>query len=116
MMAFIKTVVTDTVTSFNRPVFFAEQGYPAHTITVGTFVNWNYMTLGYPFTEQGQAALLRDITAWGKNNGLAGIRPWAPDDIGLDWEPFALFKLTSEKIATARPALDAIQEGLAQSP
>jgi len=116
MMAFIKTVVTDTVTSFNRPVFFAEQGYPAHTIVVGAFVNWNYMTLGYPFTEQGQAALLRDITAWGKNNGLAGIRPWAPDDIGLDWEPFALFKLTSEKIATARPALDAIQEGLAQSP
>jgi arabinogalactan endo-1,4-beta-galactosidase len=114
MMAFIKSVVTDTVTSFNRPVFFAEQGYPAHQITAGNFINWNYVTPGYPFTEQGQAALLRDITAWGKTRGLSGIRPWAPDDVGLDWEPFAHFKITSGKTATARPVLDAIKQGLAQ--
>lgn len=44
-MAF-KGVVTDTVTSFNQPVVFAEQSYPAHAITTDNFVNWNSASTG----------------------------------------------------------------------
>jgi arabinogalactan endo-1,4-beta-galactosidase len=90
----------------DRPVFVAEFGYPAATMS-GVFP-WNYPVAGYPLTPDGQARFIRDLVAWGKNEGvLSGIRPWAPDLAAPGWAPMALFE-RSGRVVTARPALDAL--------
>ena len=45
---------------------------------------------------------MTDLITWGKENGMAGIRPWAPE---LDWvNPWFDFD-ESTKTATAKTAL-----------
>jgi arabinogalactan endo-1,4-beta-galactosidase len=110
-LAAFKETVAAVHRAFRRPVFIAEFAYPAQPITQGPFTGWNHVLTNYPFTEQGQANLLRDLTAWGRTAGVSGIRPWAPETIVPAWEPFALFS-RSGTLASARPALDAIERGL----
>ena len=48
------------------------------------------------------ARFLSELIAWGKKNGIAGIRPWAPE---LDWAmPWFDFD-EKTKTATAKTAL-----------
>jgi hypothetical protein len=87
------------------PLFVAEFGYPAATMS-GVF-SWNAAVDGYPLTPDGQARFVRDLVAWGARNGvLSGIRPWAPDLVLPGWGPMSLFERRG-RVVTARPVLDA---------
>jgi hypothetical protein len=110
-MGAFKQTVTAVHDALHRPVFIAEFGYPAGTVRVGEWSSWNNSLKQYPPTAQGQADMLRDLTAWGLSHGLSGIRPWAPGLTVPAWAPFALFEQKG-KTAVARPGLGAIAEGL----
>lgn len=91
--------------AIGRPVFVAEFGYPAATMS-GPF-SWNDAAPGYPLSADGQARFVQDLVTWGTREGvLSGIRPWAPDFVMPGWAPMALFTRQG-RIVTARPALDA---------
>jgi len=91
-----------------RPVFVAEFGYPASTMS-GVFV-WNDAVAGYPQTPDGQAKFLDDLIDWGRRNHvLSGIRPWAPDLALSTWAPMALFERGPGNVAAPRPALAALK-------
>ena len=97
-----------------RPVFIAEFGYPAKTMKL-VFI-WNDEVKGYPLSQEGQANFIRDLVAWGVGTGtLSGIRPWAPDLAAPGWAPMSFFE-NAGKTATARPAIDAILEGVGAKP
>lgn len=102
-------------TRFERPVFIAEFAYPAEVPDGGPFADWDHAVDGYPLTEAGQADLARDLASWAAANGVAGIRPWAPDLVDFGWEAFALFEREEADSARGRAALSAFVEGL-QSP
>jgi hypothetical protein len=107
-----KETATRVQREFDRPVFVTEFAYPAGKMQ-GVF-SWNATVDRYPQTPEGQAAFLRDLVAWGASTGvLSGIRPWAPEFAVPGWEPMSFFTLR-DKTATARPALDAIRDGLRQ--
>jgi len=102
-----KDMATSVRRELARPVFIAEFGYPASTMS-GVF-SWNAAVAGYPQTPDGQAQFVHDLVAWGaREHVLSGIRPWAPDLALATWAPMALFERDG-RIATARPALDAMQ-------
>lgn len=93
-----------------RPVFVAEFGYPAKTM--GGIFKWNDEVKGYPLTPEGQANFIRDLVAWGVETGtLSGIRPWAPELAAPGWGGMSFFE-NNGNTGTARPALDAIVEGV----
>jgi hypothetical protein len=100
---------------FDVPVFLAEFGFPAAPMTTGPFVEWSHPLRNYALTEDGQAALLRDLASWGATGPLSGIRPWAPEVFREDsaWGPMALFRQSSPFLGEARPSLDALREGVA---
>lgn len=101
----LKEIVTSLYARFGLKTFIAEYAYPSKPMTEGEFKNWNKKTKGYDHSEADQSRLLRDIIAWGKDNGLSGIRPFAPDLNG-HWEPMSLFNHdTSTKQSTAKKAL-----------
>jgi arabinogalactan endo-1,4-beta-galactosidase len=107
-----KDMATAAQRELGRPVFISEFGYPA-AIMHGIF-SWNDAVSGYPLTPEGQANFIRDLVGWGVSTGaLSGIRPWAPDLAAPGWGPISFFALDG-KIATARPALDAILQGTQQ--
>jgi hypothetical protein len=71
------------------------------------FASWTKGAKGYPLSPSGQAAFARDLVQWGAENGVTGIRPWAPDFLG-EWEPMSLFDDDAASFtATAKPALSA---------
>jgi arabinogalactan endo-1,4-beta-galactosidase len=107
-----KQTITATTAKFGRPVFIAEFAYPASEKAAqeGPFASWNKALEGYPLTPEGQAKILRDLTGWGIDHGVSGIRPWAPDAAIAGWSSFALFS-PDGKTATARPGLNAVSEG-----
>ena len=113
--AFKQTILAVNL-ELNRPVFIAEFAYPSaeKAAMEGPFAYWNHALQGYPLTPAGQAAILRDLTEWGIAHSVSGIRPWAPDTAIAGWSSFALFEAKG-KVATARPGLDAIEEGLRSS-
>ena len=86
-------LLKETVTVINKkcgiPVFIAEFSYPSGTME-GPFAGWNQKLGDYEQDEHGQAALYADVIAWGKKNGMAGIRYWAPDFKG--WYTMAMFE------------------------
>lgn len=102
-------------TEHDTEVFVAEFAHPSAESILALF-GWNNEVDGYPFTEEGQADMMRDLFAWGHLGGLVGVRPWAPD-YGVLWSSMALFDTTggSSVPAPARPALEAIDEGMAQA-
>jgi len=101
-----KKLFTKTVTRINKkcnlPVFIGEFSYPSQEM-VGPFAGWNKQLKGYPKTQQGQADIYRDVIAWGKDNGLIGIRYWAPDYEG-EWYPMSMFEFEN-KVGTAKQIL-----------
>lgn len=110
---YFKNVILAVRQSLNKPVFIAEFAYPAKLMTIGPYANWNFAVPGYPLTETGQANLLYDLVAWGKDNGVTGIRPWAPDVFVGHWEPMALFTPISATQAHSRAGLTSIASALA---
>lgn len=101
-----KKLLTKTVTRINKkcnmPVFIGEFSYPSQEM-VGPFAGWNKQLKGYSKTQQGQADIYRDVIAWGKDNGLIGIRYWAPDYEG-EWYPMSMFEFEN-KVGTAKTIL-----------
>ena len=91
-----------TVTKINKKcglnVFIGEFSYPTGKME-GPFKGWNKKLKGYKKDQQGQANLYFDVIAWGKDNGLAGIRYWAPDYEG--WYAMSMFEF-SNKVGTAK--------------
>ena len=92
MILFKKTVMT-----LNKkcgvPVFIAEFAYPSGAMS-GPFAGWNKPAKGYPTTEEGQAAIYRDVTEWGKTHGVIGSHYWAADY--EDWGTMGLFKFENK--------------------
>jgi arabinogalactan endo-1,4-beta-galactosidase len=108
-----KNTITAVNDEFKHSVFIAEFAYPAaeKAASEGPFASWNHALDHYPLTPQGQADILRDLADWGVAHRVSGIRPWAPDTPVAAWDSFALFG-SGGKLATARPALSAISEGV----
>ena len=100
-----KVLLKKTVVAINKKcglqVFIGEFSYPSGEMD-GPFAGWNKKLSGYEKDQQGQADLYRDVIAWGKTHGLAGIRYWAPDFEG--WYAMSMFEF-SEKVGTAKKIL-----------
>jgi hypothetical protein len=108
--------VTEVHARLQRPFFIAEFGYPVAGVSVGgadsEVEDWSHATAHYPLSAQGQAGLTRDLVKWGVHTGvLSGIRQWGPDGVMGPFGAIGLFDL-QDKQAFARPALDAVAQGL----
>ncbi|MFO0593464.1 MAG: glycosyl hydrolase 53 family protein [Polyangiaceae bacterium] len=110
-----KDTVAAVHEKFGRPVFIAEVAYLGGSISTGPYASWTTPIPKYPIDEDGQAAFLHDLTSWAAAEGLAGIRPWAPEVIVAGWEGFALFAPDKGVPYPAKKALAAIADG-AKSP
>ena len=101
-----KKLLTKTVTRINKKckvsVFIGEFSYPSEEM-VGPFAGWNSQLSNYQKNEKGQADIYRDVIAWGKTHGMAGIRYWAPDYKG-EWYPMSMFTFEG-KTGTAKEIL-----------
>ena len=97
---------TKTVTRINKkcdmPVFIGEFSYPSQDM-VGPFAGWNKQLKGYNKDPQGQADIYKAVIDWGRDNGLIGIRYWAPDYEG-EWYPMSMFTFEN-KVGTAKSIL-----------
>ena len=102
MSANKKKLLKKTVSKINQkcdlPVFIGEFSYPSDKME-GPFKGWNKKVRGYKHDQQGQANIYADVLAWGKANGLIGIRYWAPDYEG--WYSMSMFEF-SNKVGTAK--------------
>ena len=74
-------------------VFIGEFAYPSGEMS-GAFAGWNKATKGYSNTEEGQAAIYKDVIDWGKTRGVAGIRYWAADY--EDWGTMGMFNFENK--------------------
>ncbi len=92
MILFKKTVMAIN-NKCDVPVFIAEFSYPSGEMS-GAFAGWNKETKGYPNTEEGQAAIYKDVIDWGKTHGVLGIRYWAADY--EDWGSMGMFKFENK--------------------
>jgi len=102
----LKNVIKAIVSKCNLTVFIAEYGYPSEEMKGFA---WNWKVEGYQLTEADQAKFTADFIAWCKENGGTGIRPWAPDLLGL-WEPMSLFSYDeATKIAKAKPVMEVLK-------
>ncbi len=102
-IAQIKKIVLAVNRELGVNVMLAEYGYANETgLASGTFSSWNNKVHGYELTDEDGAKFLAELITWGRKNGMAGIRPWAPE---LDWaNPWFDFDKTT-KTATAKMAL-----------
>ena len=100
-----KKLLTKTITRINKkchvPVFIGEFSYPSGKMD-GPFASWNKKLKGYEKDQQGQANIYRDVIAWGKTHGMAGIRYWAPDYEG--WYSMSMYEFSNKK-GTAKTIL-----------
>ena len=109
----IKQIVLACNKELGVNVMLAEYGYANETgLASGTFSSWNNEVHGYKLTDEDGAKFLSELITWGKNNGMAGIRPWAPE---LDWaNPWFDFdketKTASAKTALFNALKTAVQE------
>lgn len=111
-IAQIKQIVLACNKELGVNVMLAEYGYANETgLASGTFASWSNEVHGYKLTDEDGARFLKELITWGKNNGMAGIRPWAPE---LDWaNPWFDFD-NEAKTATAKAALfTALKEAVA---
>lgn len=76
------------------PVFIGEFSYPSGKMD-GPFAGWNKKVKGYKHNQIGQANIYADVVKWGKANGMAGIRYWAPDYEG--WYAMSMFEFTNKR-------------------
>lgn len=102
-IAQIKQIVLAVNKELGVNVMLAEYGYANETgLASGTFSSWDNKVHGYDLTDEDSARFLTELITWGKNNGMAGIRPWACE---LDWA-MPWFDFDAEtKTATAKTAL-----------
>ena len=102
-IAQIKKIVLAVNKELGVNVMLAEYGYANETgLASGTFSNWSNKVHGYELTDEDAARFTSELIKWGKNNGIAGIRPWAPE---LDWaNPWFDFNKDT-KTATAKTAM-----------
>ena len=105
-----KKLLTKTITRINKkcgvPVFIGEFSYPSGKMD-GPFASWNKKLKGYEKDQQGQANIYRDVIAWGKTHGMAGIRYWAPDYEG--WYSMSMYEFSNKK-GTAKTILKSHKE------
>ena len=105
-----KKMLTKTITRINKkcsvPVFIGEFSYPSGKMD-GPFASWNKKLKGYEKDQQGQANIYKDVIAWGKTHGMAGIRYWAPDYEG--WYSMSMFEFSNKK-GTAKVILKSHKE------
>ncbi len=97
----LKKTIAKVNQKCDLPVFIGEFSYPSGKME-GPFAGWNKKLKGYKKDQQGQANLYSDVIAWGKENGMAGIRYWAPDYEG--WYAMSMFEF-SNKVGTAKTIL-----------
>ena len=92
-----KKLLKKTISRINRkceiPVFIGEFSYPSGKME-GPFASWNKKLKGYNKDQQGQADIYKDVIAWGRDNGMAGIRYWAPDYKG--WYAMSMFEFNGK--------------------
>lgn len=102
-IAQIKQIVLACNNELGVNVMLAEFGYANESgLASGTFSSWNNKVHGYELTDEDGAKFISELITWGKNNGMAGIRPWAPE---LDWaNPWFDFNKETNT-ATAKTAL-----------
>jgi len=100
-----KGLLKKTVKKINKKcglnVFIGEFSYPSGKMD-GPFAGWNKKVKGYKHDQQGQANIYADVVKWGKANGMAGIRYWAPDYEG--WYTMSMFEF-SNKVGAAKKIL-----------
>ena len=105
-----KKLLTKTITKINKkcnvPVFIGEFSYPSGKME-GPFAGWNKKLKGYEKDQKGQADIYRDVIAWGKTHGMAGIRYWAPDYEG--WYSMSMYEFSNKK-GTAKTILKSHKE------
>ena len=93
-----KGLLKKTVKKINKKcglnVFIGEFSYPSGKMD-GPFAGWNKKVKGYKHDQQGQANIYADVIKWGKANGMAGIRYWAPDYEG--WYAMSMFEFSNKK-------------------
>ena len=92
MILFKKTVM-EINNKCHLPVFIAEFSYPSGEM-YGAFEGWNKKAKGYDNTEEGQAAIYRDVINWGKEHGVIGLRYWAADY--EDWGTMGIFRFENK--------------------
>jgi len=102
MILFKKTVMEINKKS-NLPVFIGEFSYPSGEMS-GDFAGWNKEVSGYPHSEEGQAAIYKDVVNWGKTHGVLGIRYWAADY--ENWGTMGLFKFENKHGKPKQALLD----------
>ena len=100
-----KGLLKNTVKKVNKKcglkVFIGEFSYPSGKMD-GPFAGWNKKVKGYKHDQPGQSAIYAAVVKWGKANGMAGIRYWAPDYEG--WYAMSMFEF-SNKVGTAKTIL-----------
>ena len=105
-----KGLLKKTVKKINKKcglnVFIGEFSYPSGKMD-GPFAGWNKKVKGYKHDQQGQANIYADVIKWGKANGMAGIRYWAPDYEG--WYAMSMFEFSNKK-GTAKSILTGHKE------
>lgn len=105
-----KGLLKKTVKKINKKcglnVFIGEFSYPSGKMD-GPFAGWNKKVKGYKHDQKGQANIYSDVVKWGKANGMAGIRYWAPDYEG--WYAMSMFEFTNQK-GTAKTILTTHKE------
>jgi hypothetical protein len=111
-VAWLRGIAVELHRRYGKQIFISEYAYPSGLMQPPYI--FNDTVPGYPQTPTGQHDFTRDLVDWGLTSGLlAGLRPWAPDYCtNSGWEPMNWFS-PSGSIATAKPALHAIQEALA---
>lgn len=84
-------------------VMLAEYGYANETgLASGAFSSRDNKVHGYELNDEDEARFLTELIRWGKNNGMAGIRPWACEyDWAMPWFDFD----PATKVATAKTAV-----------
>ena len=107
----IKQIVLACNKELGVNVMLAEYGYANESgLASGTFASWNNEVHGYALTDEDGAKFLKELITWGRNNGMAGIRPWAAElDRANPWFDFD----NEAKTATAKQTLfDALKEAV----
>lgn len=102
-IAQIKQIVLAVNRELGVNVMLAEYGYANETgLASGAFSSWNNKVHGYELNDEDAARFLTELIHWGKNNGMAGIRPWACEyDWAMPWFDFD----PETKVATAKTAV-----------
>lgn len=108
-IAQIKQIVLAVNRELGVNVMLAEYGYANETgLASGTFSSWNNKVHGYELNDNDSAKFLSELVRWGRNNGMAGIRPWACE---LDWAmPWFDFNPDTETATAKTVIFNALKE------